>query len=194
MLWARFRRGFGPVLTQTTKWMNVVPKYQSRSEVLSVKVSWQDTFLRWGVVSTSLNLQTGGPPLVAVRDCLFNIFAATLHIGGRSSIRNPRTRHAVVTGTHLSRKNCNIVHNYIKSLGPYSKSLLVQWMVTSHGTSDNLQSDITQHTFPLTTQTTQQCWSPLTSMFHIAVKKTRRPYVFCFFFLFPFLSFSDSKF
>ena len=42
-------------------------------------------------------------PLLAVRDCLFNIFAATLHIGGRSSIRNLRTRHAVVTGTHLSR-------------------------------------------------------------------------------------------
>jgi hypothetical protein len=39
----------------------------------------------------------------AVRNCLFNIFSATLHIGGRSSIRNPRTRHAVVTGTHLSR-------------------------------------------------------------------------------------------
>jgi hypothetical protein len=36
----------------------------------------------------------------AVRDCLFNIFAATLHIGGRSSIRNLRTRHAAVTGTH----------------------------------------------------------------------------------------------
>jgi hypothetical protein len=41
--------------------------------------------------------------LSAVRDCLFNIVAATLHIGGRSSIRNMRTRHAVVTGTHLSR-------------------------------------------------------------------------------------------
>ena len=41
--------------------------------------------------------------LSAVRDRFFNIFAATLHIGGRSSIRNPRTRHAVVTGTHLSR-------------------------------------------------------------------------------------------
>jgi len=39
-------------------------------------------------------------PLSAVRDCLFNIFAATLHIGGRSSIRNLRTRHTVVTGTH----------------------------------------------------------------------------------------------
>ena len=40
--------------------------------------------------------------LSAVRDCLFNILAATLHIGGRSSIRNLRTRHAVVTGAHLS--------------------------------------------------------------------------------------------
>ena len=38
-----------------------------------------------------------------IRDCLFNIFTVTLHIGGRSSIRNLRTRHAVVTGTHLSR-------------------------------------------------------------------------------------------
>ena len=39
-------------------------------------------------------------PLSAVRDCLFSLFAAALHIGGRSSIRNLRTRHAVVTGTH----------------------------------------------------------------------------------------------
>jgi hypothetical protein len=31
-----------------------------------------------------------------------NISAATLHTAGRSSIRNLRTRHAVVTGTHLS--------------------------------------------------------------------------------------------
>ena len=42
-------------------------------------------------------------PLSAVRDSFFNIFAATLHSGGRSSIRKLRTRHAVVTGTHLSR-------------------------------------------------------------------------------------------
>jgi hypothetical protein len=39
-------------------------------------------------------------PLSAVRYYLFNIFAA---LGGRSSICNPRTRHAVVTGTNLSR-------------------------------------------------------------------------------------------
>jgi hypothetical protein len=42
-------------------------------------------------------------PLSAVRDCLFNISAATLHIGSHSSIRILRTRHTVTTGTHLSR-------------------------------------------------------------------------------------------
>jgi len=42
-------------------------------------------------------------PLSGVGDCSFNIFAATLHIEGRSFIRNLRTRHAVVTGTHLSQ-------------------------------------------------------------------------------------------
>jgi len=40
-------------------------------------------------------------PSSAVRGCLFNLFTATLHIGGNSSIRNPRTRHAMVTGTHI---------------------------------------------------------------------------------------------
>jgi hypothetical protein len=40
-------------------------------------------------------------PLSAARDCLFNIFTAILHIGGRFSILNLRTRHAVVTGTHF---------------------------------------------------------------------------------------------
>jgi hypothetical protein len=41
-------------------------------------------------------------PLSAVCDCLFNTFAATLHTGGRSSIRNLRTYNALVTGTNLS--------------------------------------------------------------------------------------------
>ena len=39
-------------------------------------------------------------PSSAVRNCLFNLFAGTLLIGGRSSIRNLRTHLAVVTGTH----------------------------------------------------------------------------------------------
>jgi hypothetical protein len=34
-------------------------------------------------------------PFYAVCDCLFKIIA------GLSSIRNPKTRHAVVTGTHF---------------------------------------------------------------------------------------------
>jgi len=41
-------------------------------------------------------------PLSAFRDFLFNIFAGTLHTGGRSTIRQLRARHAVVTETHLS--------------------------------------------------------------------------------------------
>jgi len=46
-----------------------------------------------------------GHPLSAVRDYIFYVFAATLHIEGRSSTENNlRTRNVVVTGTHLSRK------------------------------------------------------------------------------------------
>lgn len=41
-------------------------------------------------------------PLSTVGDCLFTIFATTLRIGSRSFFGNPRTRRAVVTGTHLS--------------------------------------------------------------------------------------------
>jgi hypothetical protein len=41
--------------------------------------------------------------LSAIRDSLFNIFAASLHIGGRSSIRKLTTRHGVVTGTLLTQ-------------------------------------------------------------------------------------------
>jgi len=37
--------------------------------------------------------------LSAVRDCLFNIFAATLHVGGSWSIRNLKTDRAIVTGS-----------------------------------------------------------------------------------------------
>jgi hypothetical protein len=43
-------------------------------------------------------------PSSAVRCCLFNLFTATLHIGEFSSIRNLRTCHAVVTGTHIHGK------------------------------------------------------------------------------------------
>jgi len=48
-------------------------------------------------------------PFSAVCDCLFNIFAATLHTGSRSSIRNLRSPHAVVTGTQVS-SSARIMH------------------------------------------------------------------------------------
>jgi hypothetical protein len=70
----------------------------SRSEADCLNVSQQDTILRW-VVSTSPNPQLEEHPLSTVRDYSFNIFAATVHIGGRSSIFNMGTRHVVVTGT-----------------------------------------------------------------------------------------------
>jgi hypothetical protein len=37
-------------------------------------------------------------PFLAIRNCLFNIYAAILHIGDRSSIHSLRMRHAM---THL---------------------------------------------------------------------------------------------
>jgi len=45
-------------------------------------------------------------PLLAVRDCLLNIFTATLHIGGHFSIRKLRMCHALMSGTHLSWLHC----------------------------------------------------------------------------------------
>jgi len=56
-------------------------------------------------------------PLLAVRDCVFNIFAATLHTEGRSFVHDLRTCHAMVTGTHLSQFPCPIcikMFKYIK--------------------------------------------------------------------------------
>jgi len=42
----------------------------------------------------------GGPPLTGCLRLLIQYFAATFHIGGRYSIRNLRTRHAVGTGIY----------------------------------------------------------------------------------------------
>ena len=47
--------------------------------------------------------------LSAVRNHIFIIFEPTIHIGVHSSLPNPRTRHAVVTGTHLTRKVSSIL-------------------------------------------------------------------------------------
>jgi len=57
-------------------------------------------FHRKGLLAPCPSLKLEDHPLSAVHDCLFNLFEATLHIRGRSSIRNLRTHHAMVTGTH----------------------------------------------------------------------------------------------
>jgi len=51
--------------------------------------------------NNSPNPQAGGPSLVG---CPRLLIEYTFHIWGRSPIRNPRTRPAVVIGSHLSRK------------------------------------------------------------------------------------------
>ena len=63
-------------------------------------------------------------PLSAVHNCLFNVFAATLHTGGHSSTCNPRTRHAVVTRMHLSRHK---IHNW-----KYSRKSLEDFDLQEH--------------------------------------------------------------
>jgi hypothetical protein len=60
-------------------------------------------------------------PLLAIRDCLFNIFAATLHIGDRSLTRNLRTFHAVVTGTHLPRNSYPVKNKIPKNVDYFEK-------------------------------------------------------------------------
>ena len=64
-------------------------------------------------------------PLSAVRDCLLNIFAATLHMEGCSSIRNLRMCHALVTGTHLSGKLLAIQHSIFSSITAVSWSITI---------------------------------------------------------------------
>ena len=69
--------------------------------IFIVTISKQDQFLR-RVFSTSPHLKLEDHLLSAVRDRLVNIFADILRIGGRPSIRHPRTRYAVVKGTQRS--------------------------------------------------------------------------------------------
>ena len=52
------------------------------------------------------NFKLGDRPLSALRDCLLNTLATTLLIGGRSSLRNQRTWHAVVTEPTYHGRNC----------------------------------------------------------------------------------------
>jgi len=90
--------------------------YQSRGSLSSLRLykrtspgPWQMYAFRnkASFYNTNLLAHRSSPkledhPLLADRDCLLNIFAATLHIGGVSSFRNLTAWHVLVTVTHLS--------------------------------------------------------------------------------------------
>jgi hypothetical protein len=96
--------------------LGVAPKYQWRSEAYSL---FRSTIRSYGeeLLAPRPTPNLEDHTLSAVRDYLFNIFATTVHIGDRSSIRNLRTRHAVVTRTHLSQGKCaRVIKNLIHTI------------------------------------------------------------------------------
>ena len=82
-------------------------------------------------------------PLSAVRDCLFNIFTATLHIGGHSSIHNLRMHHAVVAGTHLSRGKYLFIYLCIYTYKKFGLQKYETWQ-----TNDNLRQGQVESSWP----------------------------------------------
>jgi len=75
------------------------------------------------LLSRCPNLKLEDHHLSAVHECLFNIFAATLHIGGHSSIRNLSMCHAAVTGTHLSQ----YLSQYLSNFNAWPKNIFSEW-------------------------------------------------------------------
>jgi hypothetical protein len=64
-------------------------------------------FLRWGVVSPTPNPQAGGPPLIGCPRLLIQyINSYPPYLEAVSSIRNLRTRHAVVTRDPPTEHGC----------------------------------------------------------------------------------------
>jgi len=73
-----------------------------------VNISQHDTFYQVGIVSSPQNTPAAGPPI----DCLLNIFAATLHIGGLSSILKPEDAACHVDrNPNIKGENTTIVSN-----------------------------------------------------------------------------------
>ena len=79
------------------------PKVHYRNpKCYSLTFSQQDAFFCEEILEPLPTPKLEVHSLSPLRACLFIIFAAIVHIGGRSSIRNLRTCHAMVTGVHFS--------------------------------------------------------------------------------------------
>jgi hypothetical protein len=108
-------RRFITVFTRALHWSLFKESAQVRGFLWSFVTS---LFLRWGVVSPTLNPQAGGPPLVGCPRLLIQYIRRYLE--GDSSIRNLRTRHVVVTrdppnmalysyvSKHRPHRNCQL--------------------------------------------------------------------------------------
>ena len=82
-------------------------------------------------------------PLSDVCDCIFNVFAATLCIGGLS-IRKLMTRHAVVTGTHMSW--LRVFENRVlkRIFGPKWDKVTEEWrtvLLTKYYSGNQIEKD-----------------------------------------------------
>jgi hypothetical protein len=101
-------------------------------------------------------------PLSAVRGCLFNIFAAALHIGGRSSIRNMKTLH--LSGGSFNTYSRNPKHAVqrnsasCKSVGSVRTDRLDESYVPSSSTNTSVSVSVSRHT-TITFSTLRACIS-----------------------------------
>ena len=98
-----------PLLTHTRHMSSPSPEQASRMWVFLNKV-----FYREGLLAPRPTPKLEDHPSLALCDCLFHLFVATLFIGGHSSIRNLKTCHAVVTGTHYMAIVHLTLFNYAK--------------------------------------------------------------------------------
>jgi hypothetical protein len=104
-----------------------------------------------------------GHPMSDVRDCLFKIFAANLHIVGRFSTRILRTSHTVVTGTRLSRH----FWAQIRRTQCYSA-----WNWTSISCcSSPYSSDCSDRNIPAFTRNCKECINGLTLKYRLIIPR-----------------------
>ena len=87
-------------------------------------------FFRWGVVSTSPNPQLEDHPLLAVSDCLFNMFAATLH--NWRPLLHPQPEDAPCRGDRDPLVTVSVYYRYINACHRYpNKSLRCVFVLAS---------------------------------------------------------------